>query len=330
MLPRSLHGIFHRGPGAHDESPIRGLRQKELARHLVQCPLIVAPGLWVAMGHFFHARGSSMKVRIDPLVGTIEPNVRITHVAPGTEGRDLLLVHRMAFQVGAGGDGFQLVLIEVQLLEDVVEKFRPFIPPVAVELRIIRSHDQRRAIHVLRQMPHLASATVHEVLGVHRHLAEGIGGIVRLVRHALAGDAVVLESRIGAHAGNVLNIAQVLGIEVEADVPVKFTIVVIARITDLSRPHGTAGLRIARKTGGTGRRDDRRIDAKLGSRRTEQNAVSISEEKPEAIGGQVVFYTLIVSAFGKPNAVRGPTKMAPMSPHRLLDLSAHSRGVGAQ
>ena len=95
---------------------------------------------------------------------------------------------------------------------------------MAEKLGVIGGEDERRAIHVAGQPFDLFFAVEHEVAGVLGGFFQGGLRVVRLLVIAAAGDLVVLDAGVGADAGLVQVRLDVVVIEIEADVAVKFPI----------------------------------------------------------------------------------------------------------
>src|SRR5262249_60075465 len=80
-----------------------------------------------------------------------EPVLVVSLPSPRRGGRRRNLVGRMTIQVVARANRFDRVLVVVELAEEIAEKDRPLVPPVAEQLRIVRADDDGRAIHAARE-----------------------------------------------------------------------------------------------------------------------------------------------------------------------------------
>ena len=180
-------------------------------------------------------------------------------------------------------DRLDRLLVVVHLAQQEVDPVRPLEPPVAEQLGVVGRDDQRRPVHRAGQPFDLLFAVEHEVAGVLGGLVQRGLGVVGLLVVGAAGDLVILDAEQAADAGLVQVRLEILVIEVEADVAVEIAVVVVAGIAfdgapDLLGRFGVAGQGGDAAPGA----EDRGIDAVLGPRLGEQDAVRVDEEVADA------------------------------------------------
>ena len=85
---RSAHGVLDHGAGLHDEGPVAGLGQQQLAGRLVERAALqaVRPCGW-CLGQLDHAVRRLVQVAVDPVVGAFQPDLAVALVAPARQGR---------------------------------------------------------------------------------------------------------------------------------------------------------------------------------------------------------------------------------------------------
>src|SRR5271165_569453 len=98
----------------------------------------------------------------------------------------------MLAKIFVRGDEADDFLVVVGFADEVIEKFRAFIPPMAEQLGVIRRYYDRRAVHEGRQVLHLAHARAEKMSGVLRRLVQRSLALIYLFIGRAAGDAVVL------------------------------------------------------------------------------------------------------------------------------------------
>jgi len=83
----ALDGVFDHGAGLHDEGPVAGLSEQQLASGLVQRAAAqrVARRRMMA-GQLHHAVGVFVEVAVEPVVGAFEPDFAVALVAPTGKG----------------------------------------------------------------------------------------------------------------------------------------------------------------------------------------------------------------------------------------------------
>ena len=169
----------------------------------------------------------------------------------------------MLCQIFRNRNGLYRLLIVVHLAQQEVDPVRSLEPPVAEQFGIVGSDDQRRpAVHRAGEPFDLLFAIEHEVAGVFGRFFQGRGRIVRLLVIGAAGDLVILDAEMAADAGLVQVRPQIVEIEIEADIAVEITIVVVSGISFDGAPDLLGRFGIAGQGGdAAARADDRRIDA---------------------------------------------------------------------
>src|SRR5262245_24325214 len=118
----------------HDERPVGGLRQHQLARRLVQRARGQRVGGGMPARELHHPLGGDVQVTVGPAVGLVQPVVVVALEAPRRRAGRRHLVGVVAFQVVARRRGLDGALVEVQLAEQIAEEQRALVPPVAVKL----------------------------------------------------------------------------------------------------------------------------------------------------------------------------------------------------
>src|SRR5262249_41630793 len=137
VLVHPQGGVRHGRPGAHDERPIAALHEQELTRRLIERASDEPVGRWMTMRQLHHALRGRGEMAVHPGVALVEP-VRVVSLPPPRRGRwRRHLVGRMTIQVVARADRFDRMLIVMELAEEITEKSRTLVPPVAEQLGIV-------------------------------------------------------------------------------------------------------------------------------------------------------------------------------------------------
>ncbi len=87
----------------------------------------------------------------------------------------------MPVQIFAGRDQLDRLLVVESHAREEVEELRPFIPPMAEQLGVIRRDDERRTIQNSREPPDLRHAFVEEMSGVFARSLERMVALVNLL-----------------------------------------------------------------------------------------------------------------------------------------------------
>ena len=134
-------GVFGAGFGPENEGPVAGLGEEQFAGGLAQGAGLEAFGGWKAVGEIGHAFLGDLQVRMDPLVGFVEPDAPIPFLAPARGAGRGDLVGRVLFQIFRGGDERDVLLLLAQFANEEIDELGAFIPPMAEELGIVRRDD---------------------------------------------------------------------------------------------------------------------------------------------------------------------------------------------
>ncbi len=213
MILGPFDGVGNHRAGFHDKGPVAGLGEEKFAGSLAQGAIEkrVRGGMAKATGELDHAHGGMMEVGIDPGVGAFEPNGPVAFVAPRRGGRGGDLMGIVAGEEFRRGDHGKSFLIMGGFAKEIVQKDGSLVPPVSVELGIVRAEDDRLGAHDPVEMFDLFFAIEHEVGGMFGGaLASEVRSVGLLVSGA-SGDAVILEAGELSHA---------IGLDIRADVVV--------------------------------------------------------------------------------------------------------------
>jgi hypothetical protein len=135
---KTLPRVFRAGSRPQDECPITGLRQQQFAAGLFESAFLEARSFGMAADQGRHSFLRDVEVRVNPLVGFVEPHAPITLLAPARRSRFCNLIRRKLFQVFLGRYERKNLLIVTGLANEIIQEFRPFIPPMAEEFGIVR------------------------------------------------------------------------------------------------------------------------------------------------------------------------------------------------
>ena len=151
VVAGALLRVLDRGVRLHDEGPVGGLGEQQLAGRLVEGAPLQVVGLLVAPGQLHHALGRHVQVRVDPVVARVEPHLGVALGAPGAHRRlrDSQLGVR-APGTREGVIGLHHVLVVVHLAEQEVQEVGALEPPVAEQLGVVGAHDEGRPVHGAR------------------------------------------------------------------------------------------------------------------------------------------------------------------------------------
>src|SRR5450432_273046 len=328
VLVDAPRGVRHGRAGLHDEGPVGGLREHELAGRLVERALRERIRRGMAPRELHHALARDVQVTIRPGVRLVEPVLVVTARAPRRRARRRHLVRRVTLEVVARRERLDGVLVEVKLTEQVVEKDRAFVPPVPEELGVVRAHDHGRPIHLGAQPPRLLLAVAAEVRGVQPRLAaRDLRVVDPLVVELVVSDGVVLDARVDAMPLGVDVRLDVVERQVEADVAIEVAVMLVARVALLGAPHLLRRLEIAPERRDAARAVDRRIDAVSGPVIGEQDAVRVDEEVPDRGLAQQLVDAGHVAALAEPHAARAVAEVVLIEIGRDVDLGADVRPV---
>jgi len=148
--------------------------------------------------------------------------------------------------------------------------------------------------------------------------------VVRLLfaeRH-LSRDPVVLDPGVLAVAGRLDVGADVLVIEIPADVPVELAVDRVAGVAVLGAPDLHRAFRVARERRHAARRVHRRVHAPPRPRNGVGEGVRIDEEEADVLRRQIAIDPRGIPALGQPDAAGVPAEMHPVMHAGDLDLRA--------
>src|SRR6266404_4605371 len=166
VLFHPLARIFGAGPRPQNKGPIARLRQQQLPPRLLQRPFLQRVRLCKPSRQLRHSFLRHIEVRINPLAFFVQPHPPIPALAPTRRPRRRHLVGRMPPQILLRRNPTERLLVVVRLPRQVIEKLRPFIPPMAEQFGIVRAQHQRWTIQGLRQPLHLGNARRQKMPGV--------------------------------------------------------------------------------------------------------------------------------------------------------------------
>src|SRR5208283_510703 len=101
----------------------------------------------------------------------------------------------MPAQIFARRDERNGFLVVKKFAREVIKKFRPLIPPVAEQFRVIRRHGERRTIQKSGELPDLVYAFVEKMSGVSGGGLQCGVALINLLVPGAAGDAVIFDAR---------------------------------------------------------------------------------------------------------------------------------------
>ena len=188
----------------------------------------------------------------------------------------------MAFEIFGRRDGLDRVLIVMQFAEQKVEPFRPLEPPVTEQLGVVRRDGDRRPVHHRGEPLRLLLAVEHEVAGMARGTLHGGRPVVDLLVIRLAGDPVILDARVDALAVHMDVWADVIIIQVPADIAVVIAIGRVAGIAFFGAPYLLRRFEVARKCGDAGGAEDGGVQAVARPRIGIEQSMRFREEELEA------------------------------------------------
>jgi len=146
----------------------------------------------------------------------------------------------------------------------------------------------------------LLFAIEHEVARVARGLLHSPVAVVRFLVRRLACDAEVLHAREAADAVGMDVRLDVVELEVEPDIAVEITVVVVAGVTFLRTPHLFRRLDVAPERGDARRREDRRVNPETRPRMAEHDAVRVHDEPADFGLMEKLLDAWHVGALGQP------------------------------
>ena len=291
MVFGAFNGVGHHGAGFHDKGPVTGLGEKEFAGGLAQSS--IKQGVRVLMAEapceFDHTDGGDMQVGIDPSVGGFEPNGGVALIPPRGGARLTDLVGMVAGEEFGWRDHGKCFLVAGGFTKEVIEKDRAFVPPVAVEFRIVRTEDEGFDAHDSAKMLDLFFPIEHKIGGVAGGAFAGEMGPVGFFVRGATSDSIIFESSKLAKAVGLDVGADVVVLEIEAAIAVEIAVLGVAGVTFFGAPDLFTGFDIATESGGTCGGEDGGEDAVGGAGFGMEETVGIENEPTDFGFLEVVF-----------------------------------------
>ena len=295
MAVDPLSGQFGGGAGPQDETPIRTLGQQQFAAGLDQPkPMLIAAHPPVDPPD--HGPGGPLPFPHNPAVGLIEPVAVIAPPSPAGGRGAAELEGQLRFQgLPQGGE---TELSGGSLAEQFGQKRRPFKPPVAKQLSVKGSDQQRRSLDGGRQIVQLTGPTGEVIGGMLPHPQGGggrfVGGLV-LQLTGLGGHPMQFQAQ-GATAADTVFGQLGLG-QIPAQVAVKFPVGPVARIALAGTPYRQGRIAVAAEKSHSRWAADRCINAIAGTGYGVKNAVGVQDAVAQAVLDEHLVQTLVVGAF---------------------------------
>src|SRR5258706_14564454 len=99
----------------------------------------------------------------------------------------------MALQIFRRCDERESFLVVVRLANEVIEKFGTLVPPMAEKFRVVRRHNDGRAVEGVGETLKLRNARGQKMAGMFVGSANCGGPVIYLFRSRAARDRVVLD-----------------------------------------------------------------------------------------------------------------------------------------
>src|SRR5438445_608640 len=100
----------------------------------------------------------------------------------------------MLLQIFVRRDQLKSLLVIIGLSDEIIDKLGTFVPPMAKQFGIVRREHQWRTIHNSRGFVDLLDTRTQEMLSMASRSLLGFRGIVNLLLHGRAADAMVLDA----------------------------------------------------------------------------------------------------------------------------------------
>src|SRR6266567_8998820 len=275
-------GVIRAGAGAQDERPIAGLSEQQFARGLFERAAGEAGGVGETARQFRHPLLGDVQVRIDPLVGFVEPDFPIAFLAPARSRRRGDLVRRVGAQIIPRRRQPDGLLVENRFADKVVQEFRPLLPPVAEQLGVVGRKQMGWTIQDAGEVSHLPRASLEEMAGVFRRGPQPGRPVVNPFFPFAAGNRVIFEAGKAPRAGHGQVRFYVVVVEVEPDVAVKIAVARVARIPFLFAPDLPRRIEIPAERRQAVLGEEGREHPVARPRVRVQNPVGIDDEPPNA------------------------------------------------
>ncbi len=186
-------------------------------------------------------------------------------------------------------DHGKCLLIASGFAEEVIKKDRAFVPPVAVELRIVRTEDEGFDAHDSAKVLDLFFPIEHKISGVAGGAFAGEMGAVGFFVGGAASDSIIFESSKLAKAVGLDVGADVVVLEIEAAIAIEIAVLGIAGVTFFGAPDLFTGFDIATESGGACGGEDGGKDAVGGAGFGMKETVGIEDEPADFCFLEIVF-----------------------------------------
>ena len=238
---------------------------------------------------FDHTDGGDMQVRVDPSVGGFEPNGGVALISPRGGARLTDLVGMVAGEEFGWRDHGKCFLVAGGFAEEVIEKDRTFVPPVAVEFCIVRTEDEGFDAHDPAKVLDLFFPIEHKISGMAGGAFAGEMGAVGFFVWGATGDSIIFESSKLAKAVGLDVGADVVVLQIEAAIAVEIAVLGVPRVTFFGAPDLFTGFDIAPERGGACGGEDGGEDAVGGAGFGMEETVGIEDEPADFGFLEVVF-----------------------------------------
>ena len=147
-------------------------------------------------------------------------------------------------------DHTECFLVVGGLTKEGIEEEGAFVPPVSVQFGVVWANNDGFNSHDAVEMLDLFFPVEHEVGGVLIGAFTGEGRPVRLLVLGAAGDAMIFKAGEFSSSAGLDVGADVVVIEIEADVPIKVPVFGVSRIALLGAPNLLAGFNVPTERSG--------------------------------------------------------------------------------
>ena len=175
------------------------------------------------------------------------------------------------------------MLVVKQFAREIIEKFRPFIPPVAEQFGVVGRHGERGTIQKSRDALDLHDTFVEKMAGVFGGGLQCRVALINFLVPCSAGDAVIFDAGEPAVFRRRQMRFHIIEIEIKADIAVKIAVTRIAGITLVLAPNLPRGIEVAPECGDAVGRKNRRKGAVTRAWTRMQYAMRV-ENEPADVG----------------------------------------------
>ena len=213
------------------------------------------------------------------------------------------------------------LLVVGRFSKKIIQEDGAFVPPVAVQLGIIRAENDRFGAHDPAQVLDLFFAIKHKVCRMFGCALAGKVGSVRLFVRRATGDAMVFQAGELPHPVRLDVRANVVVIEIEAAISVEVAILPIPGVPLLCTPDLFAGFDIATKGGRTCGGEDGGKDSVSRAGLGVEDSMCVHDEPANFGFLEVMFDTWVVGALWEPDPARVSAEAGMVIGAGDLDLS---------